>query len=169
MAGCPHPADHGRVMFYADLLADFDGILDEPYSRHLEGKVREFRFRLGRQHHRHERSPARSPFRVEAPAHGVRIDVAAGTRLLDALQSAGVEMMYDCRRGECGLCRVSILDVAGKVDHRDVFLGTSTPTAERCARAPPASQEPPSPSTAEHTKQPGGPAGRLPGHCFEGH
>ncbi|MFI5567793.1 type II toxin-antitoxin system RelE/ParE family toxin [Streptomyces sp. NPDC051740] len=39
-------------MFYADLLADFEGVLDEPYSRHLGGKVRELRFRLGRQHHR---------------------------------------------------------------------------------------------------------------------
>ncbi|MDX3383780.1 type II toxin-antitoxin system RelE/ParE family toxin [Streptomyces niveiscabiei] len=46
------PHDHGRVMFYADLLVDFDGILDEPYSRHLGGKVRELRFRLGQQHYR---------------------------------------------------------------------------------------------------------------------
>jgi DNA-binding XRE family transcriptional regulator len=42
------PHDHGRVMFYADLLADFDGILDEPYTRHLGRKVRELRFHLGR-------------------------------------------------------------------------------------------------------------------------
>ncbi len=39
-------------MFYADLLVDYDGILDEPYSRHLGGKVRELRFRLGQQHYR---------------------------------------------------------------------------------------------------------------------
>lgn len=63
-----------------------------------------------------------APFRVEVPARGLSFDVPVGTSLLDALESAGVEMMYDCRRGECGLCRVSILDVAGKVDHRDVFL-----------------------------------------------
>jgi vanillate O-demethylase ferredoxin subunit len=63
-----------------------------------------------------------APFRVEVPARGVSFEVPVGTSLLDALESAGVEMMYDCRRGECGLCRVSILDVAGKIDHRDVFL-----------------------------------------------
>ncbi|GAA3785360.1 PDR/VanB family oxidoreductase [Streptomyces phyllanthi] len=63
-----------------------------------------------------------TPFRVEVPARGLSLDVPVGTSLLDALQSAGVEMMYDCRRGECGLCRVAILDVTGKVDHRDVFL-----------------------------------------------
>ncbi len=63
-----------------------------------------------------------APFRVEVPARGLSFDVPVGTSLLDALESAGVEMMYDCRRGECGLCRVAILDVVGKVDHRDVFL-----------------------------------------------
>ncbi|GAA4544060.1 PDR/VanB family oxidoreductase [Streptomyces collinus] len=61
-------------------------------------------------------------FRVEVPARGLSFDVPVGTSLLDALEAAGVEMMYDCRRGECGLCRVVILDVAGTVDHRDVFL-----------------------------------------------
>lgn len=63
-----------------------------------------------------------TPFRVEVPARGVSIDVPVGTSLLDALEAAGVEMMYGCRRGECGLCAVPILDVAGTVDHRDVFL-----------------------------------------------
>ncbi|MDX3452605.1 PDR/VanB family oxidoreductase [Streptomyces sp. ME02-8801-2C] len=61
-------------------------------------------------------------FHVEVPARGLSFEVPVGTSLLDALEAAGVEMMYDCRRGECGLCRVSILDVSGKVDHRDVFL-----------------------------------------------
>ena len=30
--------------------------------------------------------------------------------------------MFDCRRGECGLCQVKVLDVQGVIDHRDVFL-----------------------------------------------
>jgi len=30
-------------------------------------------------------------------------------------------MMFDCRKGECGLCEVRVLDVAGVIDHRDVF------------------------------------------------
>ncbi|MFH8658151.1 PDR/VanB family oxidoreductase [Streptomyces afghaniensis] len=65
---------------------------------------------------------AAEAFRVEVPTRGLSFEVPVGTSLLDALEAAGVEMMYDCRRGECGLCRVTILDVAGKVDHRDVFL-----------------------------------------------
>jgi hypothetical protein len=41
--------DDGRAEFYADLLADNAETLDEPYSRHLGGKVRELRFPLQRQ------------------------------------------------------------------------------------------------------------------------
>ena len=30
-------------------------------------------------------------------------------------------MMYDCRKGECGLCEVQVLELDGGIDHRDVF------------------------------------------------
>jgi vanillate O-demethylase ferredoxin subunit len=42
--------------------------------------------------------------------------------LLDALESAGVETIFDCRRGECGLCAMDVLALDGEIDHRDVFL-----------------------------------------------
>lgn len=61
------------------------------------------------------------PFRVEVPRLGVTVDVRAGESMLEALERAGVDMMYDCRRGECGLCEVDILELDGWVDHRDVF------------------------------------------------
>jgi vanillate O-demethylase ferredoxin subunit len=31
-------------------------------------------------------------------------------------------MIFDCLRGECGLCALPILEADGPVDHRDVFL-----------------------------------------------
>ena len=31
-------------------------------------------------------------------------------------------MMFDCRKGECGLCLVDIQHIDGVIDHRDVFL-----------------------------------------------
>lgn len=65
--------------------------------------------------------PAR-PYQVRVPRHGVTVQVPVGTSMLDALQWAGVELMYDCLRGECGLCRVRILETDGPIDHRDVFL-----------------------------------------------
>jgi vanillate O-demethylase ferredoxin subunit len=63
-------------------------------------------------------------YQVTVPRHGVTVQVPVGTSMLDALQEAGVEIMYDCLRGECGLCRVQILETDGPVDHRDVFLSS---------------------------------------------
>jgi ferredoxin-NADP reductase len=64
------------------------------------------------------------PYKVTVPRHGVTVEVPVGTSMLDALQAAGIEIMYDCLRGECGLCRVQILKTDGTVDHRDVFLSS---------------------------------------------
>ena len=65
---------------------------------------------------------ATMPFSVAIPRLGLTIDVAADESLLDALDRGGVPMIADCRRGECGLCVLPILDAAGVVDHRDVFF-----------------------------------------------
>jgi ferredoxin-NADP reductase len=50
------------------------------------------------------------------------VTVPKNRTMLDALRDAGVEMMWDCLRGECGLCAARVLDVDGELDHRDVFL-----------------------------------------------
>lgn len=62
-------------------------------------------------------------FTVKLPRHGLTIDVPADSTLLEALERAGVEVLADCRRGECGLCALDVLAVeAGTIDHRDVFF-----------------------------------------------
>ncbi len=61
-------------------------------------------------------------FEVEIPELGVRTVVEPDSSLLEALAAAGADLMYDCRKGECGLCEVRIAAVQGRVDHRDVFL-----------------------------------------------
>jgi hypothetical protein len=38
-----------RTAFYLDLLADEGPLLSEPYTRQLDGKLRELRFHLDRQ------------------------------------------------------------------------------------------------------------------------
>ena len=53
--------------------------------------------------------------------------------MLEALEAAGVEMIFDCRRGECGLCALPISRVDGVVDHRDVFLQRGREGVERKA------------------------------------
>lgn len=62
------------------------------------------------------------PFRVRVPRHGLDLVVPADRSLLDVLSEHGVEALYDCRRGECGLCAMDIVSVQGEVDHRDVFF-----------------------------------------------
>jgi ferredoxin-NADP reductase len=60
-------------------------------------------------------------FVVSVPDLGLEAVVGRSQSMLEALQAAGADMMYDCRKGECGLCEVRILSVEGVVDHRDVF------------------------------------------------
>src|SRR5579875_651854 len=66
---------------------------------------------------------ANEPFRVRVADHGGRELVVPRHRsLLDALADHGIEVMSDCRRGECGLCRVRVLAADAEIDHRDVYL-----------------------------------------------
>lgn len=61
-------------------------------------------------------------FWVRVPRLGVEVTVPPGRSMLDALEAAGVEVMSECRRGECGLCTVDVMALEGEIDHRDVFL-----------------------------------------------
>jgi vanillate O-demethylase ferredoxin subunit len=72
---------------------------------------------------------ASQSFQVSIPRLGRELSVSAGQTMLDAMQLAGIEMMYDCKRGECGLCALRILSVEGVVDHRDVFLSEAEKAA----------------------------------------
>lgn len=65
---------------------------------------------------------ASQPFVLQVPRLGLRVEVAGNQSMLDCLAAAGVEVLSDCRRGECGLCAVDILQVDGELDHRDVFF-----------------------------------------------
>ncbi|MHA6296858.1 PDR/VanB family oxidoreductase [Devosia sp. CAU 1758] len=65
---------------------------------------------------------AEKPFTVEVLNRGVTVPVRSDQTLLDALLGAGVEMIHDCRRGECGLCAVRVEARDGQIDHRDVFF-----------------------------------------------
>lgn len=61
-------------------------------------------------------------FMVNIPRHNLAITVPANNGLLDELEMAGVQAIYDCRRGECGLCAMDVLSLNGEIDHRDVFF-----------------------------------------------
>jgi vanillate monooxygenase ferredoxin subunit len=57
-----------------------------------------------------------------ADQDGREIVVRQNRTVLDALKDNDVDMIWDCLRGECGLCAVRVLDSEGELDHRDVFL-----------------------------------------------
>jgi vanillate O-demethylase ferredoxin subunit len=61
------------------------------------------------------------PFIVRVPALGIETVVPPSATLLEALEDAGVDALFDCRKGECGLCEARVLDLQGVIDHRDVF------------------------------------------------
>ena len=44
--------ERAKVLKYIDFLRQNDGKLDEPYSRHIEGKIRELRVDFHRNRHR---------------------------------------------------------------------------------------------------------------------
>ena len=70
------------------------------------------------------------PFTVNVSDYDLDVEVPANRSMLEALREAGVNVMYDCLRGECGLCAVDILEADCQLDHRDVFLSE----AERAER-----------------------------------
>lgn len=65
---------------------------------------------------------ASQTFSVRIPHLERTIEVSPNQTMLSALEAAGIDVIADCRRGECGLCAVTILAATGIVDHRDVFF-----------------------------------------------
>ena len=61
-------------------------------------------------------------FQVYLPHLNRTVDVGEHQSMLDALTDAGVEVLYDCRKGECGLCAVDVVACDGALDHRDLFF-----------------------------------------------
>jgi ferredoxin-NADP reductase len=64
-------------------------------------------------------------FVVGIPQRGVEATVRTDETMLEALNRAGVDLMYDCRKGECGLCLLQVDGVDGVLDHRDIFLSAT--------------------------------------------
>ena len=61
-------------------------------------------------------------FTVKLPRFDKVIQVKENQTLLKPLEEAQIDIMYDCKKGECGLCQVDILELSGDVDHRDFFF-----------------------------------------------
>jgi len=62
-------------------------------------------------------------FEVEVHATGEVFQVPPGKTIIEVLEAGGVDLIHDCLRGDCGICKTDIID--GIPDHRDVVLSDS--------------------------------------------
>ncbi|MGY3443056.1 ferredoxin [Bradyrhizobium sp. USDA 4473] len=61
-------------------------------------------------------------FRVRLADRSLEIEIPRDRSLLDVLNEAGCEVISDCRRDECGVCVIDLVEIDGDLDHRDVFF-----------------------------------------------
>ena len=59
-------------------------------------------------------------FEVVLAQSGQAYTVPADQTVLDCLLEHGCDPLYDCKRGECGVCSTPVIE--GELDHRDYFL-----------------------------------------------
>ena len=59
-------------------------------------------------------------FEVEIQSSGAVFVIPVGKSIIDVLEEGGVDLVYDCQRGDCGICQTDIIE--GVPDHRDVVL-----------------------------------------------
>jgi vanillate O-demethylase ferredoxin subunit len=60
------------------------------------------------------------PFEVILKSSGESFLIPADKSILDVLIDAGKDPLHDCKRGDCGICQVEVLE--GVPDHRDYIL-----------------------------------------------
>lgn len=59
-------------------------------------------------------------FEVEIKDSGEVFTIPPGRSIIEVLEEAGIDLVYDCTRGDCGICQTDVID--GVPDHRDVVL-----------------------------------------------
>ena len=59
-------------------------------------------------------------FEVEIQSSGEVFVIPPGQSIIDVLSTEGKDILYDCQRGDCGICETNV--ISGIPDHRDVVL-----------------------------------------------
>ncbi|MPY56542.1 PDR/VanB family oxidoreductase [Streptomyces spongiae] len=67
-----------------------------------------------------EAARAGDGFEVQLLRSGVKVEVAGGQSILEAVEAAGVWPPSSCLEGTCGTCETRVVE--GRVDHRDSIL-----------------------------------------------
>jgi vanillate O-demethylase ferredoxin subunit len=66
---------------------------------------------------------AHTSFEVELKTSNVTLTVPAGKSILDVMIDAGLDPLFDCRRGDCGVCTTQV--IGGEPEHRDICLSAN--------------------------------------------
>lgn len=69
---------------------------------------------------KHDEQVAGGSFEVEISSTGEVFTIPPDRSIIEVLEEAGVDLIYDCQRGDCGICQTGVID--GVPDHRDVIL-----------------------------------------------
>jgi len=72
-------------------------------------------------------------FEIELKSSGRVLTVPANKSVLDVLLENGIDVMYDCRGGYCGLCTVRVCE--GEIDHRDSYLSDANRASGKVMQA----------------------------------
>jgi ferredoxin-NADP reductase len=72
-------------------------------------------------------SDSATGYEVVLSQSGRTLTVPPGQSLLECLEQNGCDPLFDCRRGECGVCSVAVLE--GEIEHRDYFLSDAEKAA----------------------------------------
>ena len=59
-------------------------------------------------------------FEVEIASTGQVFTIPPDRTIIEVLEENGIDIVYDCQRGDCGICQTTVLE--GIPDHRDVVL-----------------------------------------------
>lgn len=76
--------------------------------------------------------PATAPdgsFEVVVKSTGKSYTVPPDKTIVDVLEAAGLDIMHDCKKGECGVCSVNVVE--GVPDHRDFILSEAEKAANK--------------------------------------
>ncbi|MEQ8286670.1 PDR/VanB family oxidoreductase [Thalassospira sp.] len=66
-----------------------------------------------------------SSFEVHLAQSGKSFEVPIGKSILDVLIDEGIDPLYDCKKGNCGICTSVVLSRDGDLSHRDAYLSDS--------------------------------------------
>jgi len=64
-------------------------------------------------------------FEVHLAQSGQTFEVPVGKSVLDVLIDEGIDPLYDCKKGNCGICTSVVISHDGDLSHRDAYLSDS--------------------------------------------